>query len=154
MIYTKFYIFAIFLIQSYSLEATPKCNECTPSNHCDKWIAKLVSVRGNVEKQNRNHSKWQPVSQFEYFCQGDKIRTLKDSRVKLKFIHDPTATVELEQNSGLTFPKIEKNLVLPFNLEKSGTLFFANAVKVGAASAAIAQLGNQATATEQSPKKR
>ena len=138
MIYTKFYIFAIFLIQSFSLGAALKCNQCTPSNHCDKWVAKLVSVKGKVQKQNRNQSKWQPVSQFEYFCQGDKIRTLKNSRVKLKVIHDPTATVELEQNSGLTFPKIEKNLVLPFNLEKSGTLFFTNAIKVGAASATIA----------------
>ncbi len=122
MLHTKFYIFVIFLIQSFSLEAALK------SNHCDQWVAKLVSVKGRVEKQSWNQSKWQQVSQFEFFCQGDKIRTLKHSEVKLKFIQKPAAIVELKQNSALTFPKFEKDIILPFNPPEEGALFIAKAI--------------------------
>ena len=125
MLHTKFYIFVIFLIPSYSLEAALKCDHC---NHCDQWVAKLISVKGKVEKQSRNQSKWQQVSQFEFFCQGDKIRTLKHSRVKLKFINKPATTVELQQNSALTFPKIEKDIILPFNPPEDDILLLAKAI--------------------------
>ena len=125
MLHTKFYIFIIFLISSYSLEAALKCNHC---NHCDQWIAKLVSVTGRVEKQHRNQSKWQPVSQFEFFCQGDKIRTLKHSRVKLKFIQEPATIMELQENSALTFPKTEKDAILPFNSPEDGAQLLAKAI--------------------------
>ncbi len=125
MLHTKFYIFIIFLISSYSLEAALKCDQC---NHCDQSIAKLVSVTGMVEKQHHNQSKWQQVSQSEFFCQGDKIRTLKHSRVKLKFLQEPATIMELQPNSALTFPKTEKDTILPFNTPEDGAHLLAKAI--------------------------
>lgn len=96
MLKNKLYIFLISLISSYPLYAVEQC---------EYSVARLVSIEGSVEKLTQNQSKWNPVKHHECFCQGDKIRTLPRSRVKLVFIHEPTTIMELEQNSTMTFPK-------------------------------------------------
>lgn len=96
MLKTKLYVYLILLNASYSLQGAEQCRHS---------IAKLVSTQGRVEKLALDQAKWQQVGHHECFCQGDKIRTLSYSRVKLVFIHEPATIVELEQNSSMTFPK-------------------------------------------------
>ena len=120
MLNTKVYLYVGLLISSYSVQAAPQC---------DRWIAKTLSAQGQVEKQQRNQKQWQPVNQVEFFCHGDKIRTLDQSRVILKFVNEPKTVIELQQNSALTFPKIETNPTLPFIQLKDGKLILASAIR-------------------------
>ena len=119
MLKIKLCICLMLVIAPYSVQAFAKCENLT---------AKLLSAEGRVEKQSRNQSKWQPVVQDEFFCQGDKIRTLKHSRVALKFIHEPPTIIQLEQNSALTLPKIEKEPSLTFNLPESADFLLSKAI--------------------------
>ncbi len=73
---------------------------------CEKWIAKMVSTQGLVEKQGPDQSDWHPVQKDEYFCQGDKIRTKKHSRATLELGNESLVT--LEQRSALSFPTLDK----------------------------------------------
>ena len=94
---TKFLFYIVILSFPYCLEAAPDC---------EQWIAKLVSEQGRVEKQRSNQSDWHQVKKNEKFCQGDKIRTRKRSRVTLEFSNESLAT--LEQRSTLIFPITDK----------------------------------------------
>ena len=73
---------------------------------CEKWIAKMVSTKGRVEKQRLDQDQWRQVEKNEYFCQGDRIRTQKHSLVTLELGNESLVT--LEQRSTLTFPIIDK----------------------------------------------
>ncbi len=120
MLKIKLCICLMLVIAPYSVQAIAKC---------ENLAAKLLSAEGIVEKQSQNQSIWQPVSQHEFLCQGDKIRTSGHSRVALKFILEPQAIIELEQNSALTLPKIEKKSILTFNLPESANLLLSKAIK-------------------------
>ncbi len=95
MVHTRLYLIFIFSITPLTLEASPEC---------EHWVARLISTTGKVEKLTKNQARWQPVSPDDCFCHGDKIRTARHGRARLKFIIEPTTTVELEPNSTLTFP--------------------------------------------------
>ena len=110
---TKFFFCIVILTLPRILVAAPEC---------ENWIANMVSTKGRVEKQRHNYSSWRQVEKNEYFCQDDRIRTRKHSRMKLVFTREPATDVELEQNSTLTFPKSEENPSVPFNLFREGAL--------------------------------
>ncbi len=116
MIHNKLYLFFLYLIISLSIEASPEC---------EQWVARLISVKGKVEKLTKNQTKWLPVNSYDCFCHGDKIRTAQHARAKLKFILEPTTTVELEPNSTLTFPDRVKQHDLRFNLIQQYLLWLA-----------------------------
>ena len=90
---TKLCFYFVILSFPYHLEAAPEC---------EQWLAKLVSEQGRVEKQSYHQSDWRQVKKNETFCQGDKIRTRKRSRVTLEFNNESLVT--LEQRSTLIFP--------------------------------------------------
>ena len=81
-------------------------NMVVAAQECEKWIAKMVSTKGRVEKQRLDQDQWRQVEKNEYFCQGDRIRTQKHSRVTLELGNESLVT--LEQRSALTFPIIDK----------------------------------------------
>ncbi len=116
MAFIRFYLFFLFMIASLSLEAAPEC---------EQWVARLISFKGKVEKLTKNQTRWQSVSSEDCFCHGDKIRTARYGRAKLKFIIEPTTTVELEPNSTLTFPDRVKQHDLRFNLIQQYLLWLA-----------------------------
>lgn len=59
-----------------------------------------------MEKQGSDQSVWRQVEKNEYFCQGDRIRTRKHSRITLELGNQSLVT--LEQNSVLVFPVMEQ----------------------------------------------
>ena len=93
----KPYIYIVMLTLPSIVAAAPEC---------EKWIAKMVSTKGRVEKQRLDQDQWRQVEKNEYFCQGDRIRTQKHSLVTLELGNESLVT--LEQRSTLTFPIIDK----------------------------------------------
>ncbi len=93
----KFYIYIVLLTVPSILLAAPEC---------EIWIAKMVSAKGRVEKQRLNQSTWRQVEKNEYFCQGDRIRTKKNSLVTLELGNESLIT--MEQSSAMAFPILDK----------------------------------------------
>ncbi len=96
---TRFYLTIILFSFPYLVKATPECEQ--------QWIAKLVSANGRVEKQHYRHSEWNTVKKGEYFCQGDRLRTNRHSRVTIELGNESLVT--LEQSSTLSFPILNKS---------------------------------------------
>lgn len=108
------YFFLVFLMMSGYLEASPDCSD---------WVAKVVSVQGQVDTQRFDTSVWQSAQKDDVFCPGDKIRTSKWSRSTLVLSNQSLVT--LDQNTTLIFPQaVETN-------ETSGQ-WFLNLIEGGA----------------------
>ncbi len=99
LINTRLYFTVIILSFPYVVKAAPECEQ--------QWIAKLVSAKGQVEKLGYRHSQWITVKKDEYFCQGDRLRTNRHSRVTIKLGNETLMT--LEQSSTLSFPILNKS---------------------------------------------
>ncbi len=91
------FVSVILFSSSFAIAAAPKC---------EKWMAKLISAQGQVDKKSFDQVTWHKVKENELFCQGDAIRTRKHSRVTFELGNE--ALVTLEQNSVLIFPVIDK----------------------------------------------
>ncbi len=99
LINTRLYFTVIILSFPYVVKAAPECEQ--------QWIAKLVSAKGQVEKLGYRHSQWIAVKKDEYFCQGDRLRTNRHSRVTIELGNESLVT--LEQSSTLSFPILNKS---------------------------------------------
>lgn len=98
--YQKVEYFILFgiLIVSSGVEA---------EHHCTQWLAKIISSQGKVDIQYAGESIWQAVNSDQTFCDNDKIRTRKHSRVTILLRNESRAT--LKQSSTLIFlPPEEK----------------------------------------------
>ncbi len=72
---------------------------------CDAWVAKAVSVEGEVESRLTGESQWRQVSLDDTFCAGDMIRVLENSRAGLAFANQPL--LRLDQNTSITLGEIK-----------------------------------------------
>lgn len=73
---------------------------------CSQWIAKAVSVQGNITVQRVNEIQWLPVKLNDLFCPGDAIRVQEKSRAG--FLLSNESIIRLNQNTALTFLDEEK----------------------------------------------
>ncbi len=95
----------------------------TIASECEQWLARIASGNGRIEIQHANQSSWQQTASNEIFCPGDKIRTLRHSRVTLEFSNQSLVT--LEQNSTLIFPAPTQNQSLSWFINFfKGSAFF------------------------------
>ncbi len=78
-------------------------------SRCEPWIAKLQSVQGKVELQQRGVVNWEIIHTGDLLCPGDKVRTATFARSTLQFRNN--AVVDLDQNTMLILrsPKAKKN---------------------------------------------
>ncbi len=93
---------AVFLKSSFFLFFT-LFSSFAIASECEQWLARIASGNGRIEIQSGNQTVWQQTSPSQIFCPGDKIRTLRHSRVTLEFSNQSLVT--LEQNSTLIFPE-------------------------------------------------
>jgi Flp pilus assembly protein TadD len=93
----KIYFYIALLTLPSILLAAPEC---------EIWIAKMVSAKGQVEKQRLHQTTWRQVEKNEYFCQGDRIRTKKNSLVTLELGNESLVT--MEQSSAMAFPILDQ----------------------------------------------
>ena len=94
----KYYLLIIFQITPVYLEATSSCTE---------WVAKVVSVQGKVETQRFGIVNWKAIKQGDVFCQGDKIRSEKNSRATLQLSNNSLISVDQNTNLNFSVPKVE-----------------------------------------------
>jgi hypothetical protein len=50
---------------------------------CEEWVAKVVSVQGNVQAQRTAEKEWKPVKFNNTYCIGDMLRVLERSRAAI-----------------------------------------------------------------------
>ena len=90
-------------------------NPCAAfAKRCEQWVAKAVSVQGQVRVQFMGQSEWKPVQLHDTFCPGDKLRTDSNSRADLTLRNQ--SVLRLSQNSRITLQqaKKERNALLDF----------------------------------------
>lgn len=107
------YFCSIFLLTPCYLQA---------ATACEHWIAKIVSAQGMVDVKYLDQTQWKSAHQNDFLCNGDGVRTGKNSRVVLMFTNQALAT--LDQNAALIFPvpKTKKHAWYLRLLE--GSIFF------------------------------
>jgi tetratricopeptide (TPR) repeat protein len=80
--------------------------ESAEANTCEKWVAKIVSVQGNVQARAKDREQWTPVRINSTFCTGDMLRVQELSRAAIVMLND--TILRLDQNTTITFTGIEK----------------------------------------------
>jgi len=73
---------------------------------CDPWVAKVVSLQGQVEAKRRAASDWQVIKLDTTYCSGDSLRVGENSRAALVLSND--TLLRLDQNSAITLTAISK----------------------------------------------
>ncbi len=94
----KYYLLIFFQIIPVYLEAASNCTE---------WVAKVVSVQGKVETQRLGIVNWKAIQQGDVFCQGDKIRSEKNSRATLQLSNNSLISVDQNTNLNFSVPEVE-----------------------------------------------
>ena len=89
---------------------------------CEQWIAKAVSVEGNVDVQRSGETQWQTVKLDDTFCPGDTIRVDDRSRTALSLVNQPL--LRLDQNTTLTLGGVQENRGSVIELAKGAVHFF------------------------------
>lgn len=70
---------------------------------CASWVAKVVSVQGQVETRSANATRWRPARLEQTFCGGEMIRVAQNSRAAILLQREAT-TLQLDQRSTMTIP--------------------------------------------------
>jgi tetratricopeptide (TPR) repeat protein len=89
---------------------------------CESWAGKIVSVQGSVEARRVSETHWDPVHLNDTYCIGDMIRVQKHSRAALVLSNG--ATLRLDQESTITFTRVEEKQTLLLKLLKGAAHFF------------------------------
>ena len=88
---------------------------------CEPWVAKLVSVQGNVQVRRAGETQWQPVRLDEIYCAGDMIRVQEHSRAAVVLRNE--INLRLDQNTTITFIGLEQERTSLLDLLSRGGLF-------------------------------
>lgn len=89
---------------------------------CKQWVAKAVSVQGNVQTRKAGETQWHPVKVKDTYCPGDMIRVQERSRADILLINE--AVLRIDQNTMLTFSEPEKERTSLVDLLKGAVYFF------------------------------
>jgi len=92
------------------------------ADSCEQWIAKAVSVEGNVEVQRAGETQWQGVKLEDTFCPGDTIRVDDRSRADLSLVNQPL--LRLDQNTTLTLGGVNEERGALVELARGAVHFF------------------------------
>ena len=88
---------------------------------CDPWVAKIVSVQGNVEVRRASQTQWQPARLNDTFCAGDRIQVGERSRADVALANQPV--LRLNQDTTITFGGVRERTSL-IELVKGALYFF------------------------------
>ncbi|MEA3230385.1 MAG: tetratricopeptide repeat protein, partial [Thermodesulfobacteriota bacterium] len=89
---------------------------------CEQWVARAVSVQGNVQVQRVGVSTWENIKLEDRFCSGDMIRILEKSRAALVLRNE--SVIRLDENTTITVKAEEKSRSLLLRLIKGAVHFF------------------------------
>jgi tetratricopeptide (TPR) repeat protein len=89
---------------------------------CEQWVAKAVSVQGNVEARRVGQTQWQPVILNDTYCPGDIIRVNEQSRAALSLVNQPL--LRLDQNTTITLGGVKQKKTSVVELARGAVHFF------------------------------
>jgi tetratricopeptide (TPR) repeat protein len=89
---------------------------------CEPWVAKFVSVQGNVQVRRAGETQWQPVRLDETYCAGDMIRVQEHSRAAIVLRND--INLRLDQHTTITFIGLEQERTTLLDLLRGAAYFF------------------------------
>ena len=89
---------------------------------CDPWVARMVSVQGNVEVRRANQTQWQPARLNDTYCSGDRIQVGERSRANVALINQPI--IRLDQNSTITLGGVREERTSLIELIRGALYFF------------------------------
>jgi tetratricopeptide (TPR) repeat protein len=89
---------------------------------CIRWIGKAVSVQGSVEVRRTGEAQWQSIRLNDVFCPGDTLRVQAKSRAAIILMNE--TTLRLDQNTSITFSKIEEEKTSVIDLITGMVHFF------------------------------
>src|ERR1700693_426142 len=100
---TALYFFALGTLLLTGLLRPPLLNGATA---CDPWVAKMVSVQGNVEVRREGQTQWQPARLNDTYCAGDRIQVGERSRADVALVSQPL--LRLDQDTTITFGGVKE----------------------------------------------
>lgn len=77
---------------------------------CPQWIARVVSVQGDVQAKRGSETEWKATRLMDEFCPGDTIRVMEKSRAAVVLVNG--VIVRLDQYSTMSFKGVEKEASL------------------------------------------
>jgi tetratricopeptide (TPR) repeat protein len=89
---------------------------------CEPWVAKMVSVQGNVEARRAGQAQWQPAQLNDTYCAGDRIQVGDKSRADVALVNQPV--LRLDQNSTITFGGVKEERTSLIDLVRGAAHFF------------------------------
>jgi tetratricopeptide (TPR) repeat protein len=89
---------------------------------CEKWLAKVVSVKGKVQVRRAGELSWVAIKMDDTFRSNDMIRAEERSRANL--ILCDGSNFPLDQNTTITFPGLEREETLLIRVLKGAAYFF------------------------------
>jgi Tfp pilus assembly protein PilF len=92
------------------------------SRTCEPWVAKVVSVQGDVQMRKTGSDHWLPVNLNDTFCSDDIIRVDKNSRAALVLSNE--SFLRLNQNSTVTIIGYKKEAPYLVKIIKGAIHFF------------------------------
>ena len=96
-------------------------------DHCEDWVAKLVSIQGSVEIKRSGEGAWSEAAREETFCPGDVIRVNKESRAAVQLQND--AVLRIDRETTLTFSGVAAERTFLIDLIKGAAHFFSRGPK-------------------------
>jgi len=89
---------------------------------CDPWVAKMVSVQGNVEAQRAGQTQWQPARLNDTYCSGDRIQVGERSRADVALVSQ--SVLRLDQKSTITLGRVKEERTSLIELIRGAIYFF------------------------------
>ncbi|UCF85506.1 MAG: FecR domain-containing protein, partial [Desulfobacteraceae bacterium] len=89
---------------------------------CKEWVAKVVSMQGNVQARKAGETQWVPVKLNDTYCSGDMIRLEKRSRAAVVLPNE--IILRLDQKTTIIFSGLEKKRTSLLDLLKGAVHFF------------------------------
>ena len=89
---------------------------------CKEWVAKVVSMQGNVLARKAGETQWVPVKLNDTYCSGDMIRLEEQSRAAVVLPNE--IILRLDQKTTIIFSGLEKKRTSLLDLLKGAVHFF------------------------------
>ncbi len=94
----------------------------THAGDCYEWVAKIVSVQGDVQAKKAGTTQWVSAQLDDTFCPGDMLRVQQRSRAGIILSNE--SVTRLDQNTSVTFKEVVEKKVSFIDILKGAAHFF------------------------------
>ncbi len=91
------------------------------AQQCENWMAKVVSIQGDVKAKKSGSAVWTTVDPEDTYCPGDSIRVAEKGRAALLFRND--SVLRMDQNTTVTLVGLEQGKTSVLELLMGVVLF-------------------------------